>query len=206
MEAHGVRRIPIIDVDSHGKKHCVGLVTLDDLIATDQVSSDLVSRIVRSQIHRRRNRAVREIARFRVKTRSNARKEQTEHVFMKHFVNEMKLDRFIGEEVTIFLLGVLVRRLHFVGAAHFIAQLPERIQDQLLELPTGPDRSISVSSILDELIDRFHFDEATAQTLLVHFCIALESILDQTQLKHVKEQLPEELRSMFKSNSTTQAA
>jgi CBS domain-containing protein len=50
MEKHGLRRIPVLSDGRYGHQKCVGMVTLDDLLAESAISSENASRIVRSQI------------------------------------------------------------------------------------------------------------------------------------------------------------
>ena len=53
MEESGIRRMPVVDVLANQKLKCIGLITLDDLVASKQIDYDHIARIVRSQIERR---------------------------------------------------------------------------------------------------------------------------------------------------------
>jgi CBS domain-containing protein len=50
MEKHGLRRIPVLSAGQSGHRKCVGIVTLDDLLAAGAITPEHASRIVRSQI------------------------------------------------------------------------------------------------------------------------------------------------------------
>jgi uncharacterized protein (DUF2267 family) len=95
------------------------------------------------------------------------------------------------------VLGGLVRRTHFTRAARMIALLPEDLQEELLDLPAGPDESIQLSTLIDGLITRFSLSESDAQTVLIRICRALEETIPAEELGRVKDQLPDDLRSLF---------
>ena len=54
MEQSGVRRIPVVQQVPEGLE-CVGLITLDDLIASKLIEYDHLARVVRSQIRERKS-------------------------------------------------------------------------------------------------------------------------------------------------------
>jgi CBS domain-containing protein len=53
MEESGIRRIPVVERLPDQNLRCIGLITLDDLVASKQINYDHIARIVRSQIERR---------------------------------------------------------------------------------------------------------------------------------------------------------
>jgi hypothetical protein len=74
-----------------------------------------------------------------------------------------------------FILSCVIRRLHYREAARLIESVPPHLREQLLDLPAGPDRSITVFGILDALIRRYGMTEPQAQALLARFWSTLES-------------------------------
>ncbi|MEK6704528.1 MAG: CBS domain-containing protein [Bdellovibrionota bacterium] len=198
MEKHGIRRIPVTQETQHGKKKCVGLVTLDDLIASKAVDLDQISSIVRRQIMRRgmqrllpRGRATERIE------RSDARKSQTLNLFYKAVGEKTGLTQEFAAKVIKYILGCVVQRMHYTGAMHLIAQLPQDIQDELLALSPGPDRSFTVLRILSGLRDKFDIEEATARSIMLRAFSALVELLDPSEIEHVKSQLPDEMKALF---------
>ena len=52
------------------------------------------------------------------------------------------------------VLGGVIRRITPQEASDLVAQLPSTLQDRMLDLPAGPDRSITRDSIEQELVER----------------------------------------------------
>jgi len=195
MQQKGVRRIPVIEEAPSGLKRCVGLVSLDDLIASKLITPDALMRIVRAQVLRRMQPLV---------PSSQAFKDDESRFFeiISHRVGQkMELPLAKIREITELILGALVMRLHHTAALHLILQLPMSIQEELIELPPGPHFSITTARIVNDLVSQFEFDEATAYLVLTRICMALEETIDPKHLEHVKAQLPSDLRALFASAS-----
>ncbi|MBI3557498.1 MAG: CBS domain-containing protein [Deltaproteobacteria bacterium] len=198
MVENGVRRIPVVQNLDGGKQRCVGIVTLDDLIASQALPGERISRVVQSQIFRSRGFPSRGLRKLRSQTRADARMEQTLMKFYKVMAKGTGLSEETVPEVTKYILSALVRRLHYTGAAHLIAQLPHLMQDDLLDLPAGPDRSVTHATILAGLRAGFGFTEEQANLVFAKSCEALWELVDPKQLAHVRAQLPMELQNAFR--------
>ena len=198
MVVNGVRRIPVVENLEKGKQRCVGIVTLDDLIASQAVPGERIARVVQSQIFRSRGFPSRGLRKLRSQARADARMEQTLMKFYKVIAKNTGLNDDNTAGVTLYILGALVRRLHYTGAAHLIAQLPHLMQDDLLDLPAGPDRSVTHATILAGLRDEFKFTEDRAESVFTQTCQALWHLIDPAQLAHVRAQLPLELQKAFR--------
>ena len=204
MENYGLRRIPIVNrLGNHRAVRCVGIVTLDDLVAGKQIDSNVLSRVIRRQFGNRPSgqlgpQGLRS-ANSRGPLRSGAHKQHTLDKFYRHLAEGTNVDIAMIPQIASYLLGNLAMRVTFLAKEHFIAQLPQNLQEGLLRLPPGPDRGITIEKMQDELKQRFKFTDEFVQSLLPKFFQALQAWLGAGQVKHLKAQLPEELRSLFKS-------
>ncbi len=88
-----------------------------------------------------------------------------------------------------FVLSCVIRRLHYRDAARLIERVPPHLREQLLDLPAGPDLSITVFGILDALIHRYGLTEPQAQSLLLRFWGTLESWTEPEMYDEVRSTL-----------------
>lgn len=93
--------------------------------------------------------------------------------------------------------GLVIRRLHFADAAGLIARLPERPQSELLDLPAGPDVSITAELVLRELTSCFDIDEARGRFLMRAMWGSLEKATTAAFCAEVADDLPDDLRRLF---------
>ena len=184
MERNGVRRIPVIQRISSGRVRCLGIITLDDLIALEAVSTSQIAPVVRRQMIRRA-------------AKSETHRQQTIRHFYKRMSETTELPEEAAQSIIFVILSALVRRLSFIGASHLLAQLPSRLQEDLIGLPPGPDRTISVDTILSELMRKFDMSESAARTAMIKGFSALSEFIEPGEIEHVKSQLPEEFRVLF---------
>ena len=198
MEDVGVRRIPVVQrLGEHGPRKCVGLITLDDLVAAKLVDPEKLARIIKAQIWRRGFAHFEAYRRARAEARSEAHTRQTLNHFYKTIAENTQIPSEILTPVIHYLLGSFVRRLHYTGAAHFISQLPRLLQEDLLDLSAGPDRSINAESICAALQSRYGFEKDQAHEVLANFCSCLTELINMGQIEQIQTQLPEDLRALF---------
>ena len=189
----GIRRVPVVQRIPGGRERCVGMVTLDDLIADQAVSLDCLSRIVRSQIRRHSHRPA-----VRNESRAEDRKEQTLNRFYNLVTERSALARSTAEEVSFYILSTMVKRLPYTGAVQFISQLPKLLQEDLLGLRAGPDKSISVEMLIEGLKSRFGFSRARAVQVFEHFWEALTEFTGHSGgAGDLLGQLPSDFRDLF---------
>lgn len=193
MQQKGVRRIPVIEEKVSGLKKCIGMVSLDDLIASKLITPDALMRVVRAQVLRRMRPFV---------PSGKAMEESRFFEIISDRVGQ-KIELSPGKirEITELVLSALVKRLHHTAALHLILQLPLSIQEELIELPAGPHFSITTARIVNDLVSQFGLDEATAYLVLTRICMALEEVIEPKHLEHVKAQLPSDLRALFASTA-----
>lgn len=200
MEQSGVRRIPILQNHTHSRRknrmECMGIITLDDLIASKMIDSDSSARIIQNQIHRRLNII--------------HQKKHKSNILIKEIPSSKTLNNFyvrISERVEISpdllvpvthaLLSSLVQRLHTTGAAHLISLLPQALEEELLNMSAGPNRDITLNSMLNELMTRFGIPEPQARAIIFNFFATLEEMINPEEIERIKSQLPEEFRALF---------
>jgi CBS domain-containing protein/uncharacterized protein (DUF2267 family) len=198
MEKHGVRRIPLVETAQSGAEKCVGIVTLDDLVASRSIEPNQLARIVQRQIGRRVLEPSRKMGRTaHAEQRSETRMQQSLQHFYDRIAQETGLVRDKVPQVTTYLLTSLAMRLSVVGAAHMAAQLPKLLQDQVLHLPPGPDRQITPEKMHAGLVERFSFSENYATRLLYLFFGGLNSVLSEGEIEHIVAQLPRDMADLF---------
>lgn len=197
METHGIRRVPILASGHRVAPKCVGIVTLDDLMATYLVDSNQIARIIRRQIGRRVMAPAAGPRTLRSELRSDARAQQTLVRFYKSLAEAMELEEELIPEATAIILGLVFQRIPYSGVVHFISQLPRLLHHPLLDVPSGPNREITVSQVINELMSRFQVSEVDAELILRRFFVALDQLIDSGQMNHLKAQLPKEFLDLF---------
>ena len=199
MVVHGIRRIPVVHrLEGAEKRYkCVGIVTLDDLVASQSIDFDKLTRIVQAQLLRKKSPLSRDVRGFRAQVRAEARADQTLNHFFNVISQRTNLDTDTAIKAGTLVLSAIVRRMHYSGAAHLISQLPKNLQEELLDLPAGPDRRICAISIFTELKRQLGFDENQAREIVTDFGRALEELTGQGQFDHAMAQLPDDLRCLF---------
>jgi CBS domain-containing protein/uncharacterized protein (DUF2267 family) len=190
MEMYGIRRIPIIQPLNHGRQRCVGVVTLDDLIAANLVEPEQLARIVQFQTLRR-------VSRYQVSEAKGDLPGFYREISNRAGLKAIGLDRASSYEVIELVLDALIERLHHTAAVCLVVQLPEALQEKLLRLPNGPDRTVTLPRVVFELESRFGLTEDMARSALRAVCGALDEVLDYENFGHVKAQLPKDLRDLF---------
>jgi CBS domain-containing protein/uncharacterized protein (DUF2267 family) len=189
MEVNGIRRVPIVEKTENGREKCLGIVTLDDLIASQAVDPGLLSRIVRTQIFRQ--------VRGTRSSGNEDRRDQTLNRFNKIMADQMDVPKATAERAAFHILKEIVKRLSSAEAAHFIAQLPSLLHEDLLSLPAGPNPNIDEKTIIVDLMKGFQLDHSEAADLAESFWRGLEEALDPAILGHVLAQMPPGLRRIF---------
>jgi CBS domain-containing protein/uncharacterized protein (DUF2267 family) len=197
MQERGVRRIPLVDGE-----RVVGIVTLDDLLVDEAVTSEQLAGIVSVQIgaggpaaptrlqeraaQRRRSRAAGAYGRLINQIRENVQLESADQ----------------AEKALAVVLSALVRRLTRDEADDLIAQLPSLLQERLRGLPAGPDKTITRATIEAELTAQLGLDGARAAEILGDVGRTLNQTVSSGQMDDVRGQLPKELRNVFESDTS----
>jgi CBS domain-containing protein/uncharacterized protein (DUF2267 family) len=184
MRELGVRRIPI--VDRHERP--VGIITLDDLMIA-KLPFELISAIVSVQLQ---PRGPHEHPR-------HARALQTLHEFEERLRHLLELDdRPTALEAFYVVASGIVRRITPAEAHDFISQLPALVRDRLYELPPGPDRQVTLTSIDEEMADRLRLPFERAAQLVDKVAAALPLFVSEGELEDVRAQLPWRMRKLIR--------
>jgi CBS domain-containing protein/uncharacterized protein (DUF2267 family) len=190
MRQRNIRRIPLVE-----EERLVGIVTLDDLLLDEVAPPDQMAAVVQGQIgeggpaaslrspaaQRRAGRAQATYGRLLNQLRANADLETSEQ----------------AETALEIVLESLVRRLTPGGAENLIAQFPSLLQPTLRALLPGPDKLITRQTIETELSERLDVNPARAAQLLDIVGATVAQTVSPGQIQDVRDQLPEELRSVF---------
>lgn len=190
METNGIRRIPIFLHTRGNHVRCVGMVSLDDLLASRTLSVEEISRIVHSQIPQRRKR--------RYSTEKiDERREQTVNRFVKTMALHMDRQRGFAEQATTFLLRELVERLTSTTAFDFISQLPRNLQEDLFDLPAEKHRDLSAGSLVEQFRAEFSLNKNDSREIIRGFWLGLSDFIDGGILRRILRNLPKEYELLF---------
>jgi CBS domain-containing protein/uncharacterized protein (DUF2267 family) len=189
MKEFGIRRLPIMTGTKGKHQRCVGVVTLDDLIAGEFITTKDIGEIVRSQIVRKKQ--------ITKHSRTDSRIDQTYHKFIGEVAKQIDLDKEKTEEVVKFITEAIVKRLHYTGGVHFISQLPKRLQEHLLEMPAGPDRMITDNTLIQGLSIRTGKNLLEAEEMAYEFWQVLCRLIGVGETDHVIHQLPKEMQDVL---------
>lgn len=197
MERYGIRRVPIVH-KPNGRSVFLGIVTLDDLLASHQLEANQLSRVIRRQVGRRMAFITEHVpVTARTKIRSEAHQQQAVDQFYTFLAKATGLNPVLLPVVTRFIIGSLLMRVTFTTASHLLSQLPQLVREPLSKLPPGPDRSYTVERILQELSSRFHFDEEQARATFHRVLFSLKVPMALKAMEHVEAQLPQDFRPFF---------
>jgi CBS domain-containing protein/uncharacterized protein (DUF2267 family) len=206
MQEHGVRRIPITEGG-----RAVGLVTLDDLVAEGAVAPEAVRAVVTAQLEaeaphkpagllhpegagRKERRAA---GRSRALARAKARAQATYDKLVKAVAEAGKLDRVRAERALTVGICMLCRRLSPEEAHQLVGQLPSLLQPGLDQCLDGPDRSVTINAIEQELASVLGLDAKGARVALQAVTKAIAASVTAGEIAEVRGQLPEDMRKLF---------
>ena len=199
MQAHAIRRVPILD-----RGRPVGLVTLDDLLLDGSADPEDLRAIVLAQLGQEAplkpagGLPGRPPERAGGRPRATARAEGVHNRFVRRFADRAtRLDRREAEQALLLVLGMLCRRLTPEEAAHLIAQLPSRMARRLGECADGPDRSITRTSIRDEIATSFGLPAREAERIMKAAFAVLAETVAPGQIDDMRQQLPEEMKPLL---------
>jgi CBS domain-containing protein/uncharacterized protein (DUF2267 family) len=206
MQEHGVRRIPITEGG-----RAVGLITLDDLVAEGAVAPEAVRAVVTAQLEaeaphkpagllhpegagRKERRAA---GRSRALARAKARAQATYDKLVKAVADAGKLDRVRAERALTVGVCMLCRRLSPEEAHQLVAQLPSLLQPGLDQCLDGPDRSVTINAIEQELASVLGVDAKSARLALQAVTKAIAASVTAGEIAEMRGQLPEDMRKLF---------
>jgi uncharacterized protein (DUF2267 family) len=101
------------------------------------------------------------------------------------------------------VVKAIVQRITPTEANDFVSQLPSEYKQRWLDLPAGPDKSITRDSVTGELARHFRFEMERADDLLRRVGMALTDLVSEGELDQVRGQLPQGFREILWSSSVT---
>ena len=189
MEEYSVRRIPIIQKVRHNQDKCIGIVTLDDLIAAEIADVPFLSKIIKAQI-RGRHRVYKHLLRDRVGW------EESQD-FIQKLSHSIGHNIMATEELLRFVLSALAQRLHYTAAVQFISEMPVLFQMDLYDMAGGPERTIDAEFIRNGASNRLHCEVAEADEAVHRVWTKLLNYGNEARLMHVLDQLPSDIQSLL---------
>lgn len=204
MREHGVRRIPLVEA---GRP--VGLVTFDDLVLDGSVAVEALRGIVTAQLeveapqkpagmlHPASSATAQ--ARTRALVRAKARAEATYGRMVRKVAEATGLHRDRAERALLSATSMLCRRLTPDEANDLVAQLPSALQPRLGRCLDGPDRTVSVKAMEDEVNRSLGVSAERAGEIVRAVVRVLSESVSAGQMAEVRGQLPEEMKALFPS-------
>lgn len=227
MRQHACRRIPILE---DGRP--VGMVTLDDLLIDGEFAQatrlvvaaqlDQASRRAHARARRRervsspppaaRHAAADQAAEdegeaSRAQLRHRSRAETTYSKLLKAVERDTGLlSRERASHALRLVLGLICRRLTPPEALHFIAQLPSKLQPELVSCASGPQREITPATIVAALCRELDLEEEAATEAMYAICEAVSDSISRGELESLRTQLPATMRDLFPSTPYARSA
>ncbi len=187
MEYQGIRRVPVVSASKKRTHKCIGIITLDDLLLAGAIPpgqrlTDLLAQQVAYPIA---NNAAEE--------RSTARKTQKYNQFRKRIASRINLEVQLTEIIFKEVFGEVVQRLPLDGAVKFVAQLPCILKEELLSLPAGPNRGITATVLLKNLMSKTALHEDEIRKVIPDIWIALGDLTSRAEIEGTLAQLPRDV-------------
>jgi uncharacterized protein (DUF2267 family)/predicted transcriptional regulator len=207
MRAQHVRRIPIVQGE-----RAAGIVTLDDLLITGAVDLDTAAEIVESQLAepaklkpagvphpiRLRDSQVVNYRDTKPPTPGEARARHTLQAFQSRLRTALAIaDPHRALTAFDVVASGLARRITAGEANDFASQLPRSIQERLLDLPAGPDCSVTSETIVAEMADKLDVEHDDAARLVRLVAAHLADFVAAEEVADIIEQLPTDMKQLF---------
>jgi CBS domain-containing protein/uncharacterized protein (DUF2267 family) len=203
MRENRVRRIIILD-----GQRLAGLVTLDDLVVDKVIELTAASAIIADQLAEPSPAKPEGLTRpIRLRRRGDGRRaserrRQTMRNFLRRLTPELGFsDPEDALEAFEIVAIALARRLTPAEASHFAAQLPSEVRDLVLAAPHGPDREVTIGSIVFDLGRTFDLDDERAARLAKRVGRSLRNFVSDGELEDVRSQLPESMQALVPIDS-----
>jgi CBS domain-containing protein/uncharacterized protein (DUF2267 family) len=206
MTARHVRRVPILNGTA-----VAGIVTLDDLALARAVDSFTLAGILRAQLSEpaklkpkgklyptRPVQGSVDAVRERAVRRHEAQRHRAYIELLRRTLELTGLSFAEQAESALeVVLSGLVRRVTPEEAGDFLSQLPSRVRQYALTLPSGPDPSVTRASIEHELDLYLGVGPDRAAEILEGTGQALEQSISAGEIEDLRSQLPSDLKQLF---------
>ena len=205
MRNRHIRRVPIVD-----GTRVAGMVSLDDLLLRGSVEPLHAAEIVEAQLsepapHKPAGKTfpAREVegdgpALEGRAWRRWARAEQTLNQFARRLQHVLEWsDREQALLAFEIVAAALMQRLTPGEAKDFAAQLPSAISERLLELEAGPDPTVTLGFIDEEVALQLDLDLGSARQAVRRIGAALGEFVSEGEVAHMTSQLPNEMKQLL---------
>lgn len=195
MRERRLRRVPLIE-----DARVVGMVTLDDLLFDEAAPIAEIAAVVRAQMIEGGPARTRRFDEWQSLERRYARAYATR---IKLVVETQKAARLgtreRAEKALWIVLAAIVRRLTPAQAAKVVAQLPALLRSRLVELPPGPDASITRETVDAEVGRELNVERARAASITegVGQALAQSGRLGS----NLRRYLPREMKTIFRADA-----
>ncbi len=205
MEENGIRRVPVLEVDPHGRSSVVGLVTLDDLMAAEMIDTFRLARIIRSQVRRRIGEFAHQRGQVtpmidgqgRVVTDAEVESRFFFELHLRSEAEKLGLSQQQTEGIARELLRTLISRLHHTAARHLLAHLPPSLQEEWEDDSHGPDRRASIERLQFRIRDDGWCTVDNCREAIMGIGRAWASLLPADELSLLRGQLPPEFATLL---------
>jgi CBS domain-containing protein/uncharacterized protein (DUF2267 family) len=196
MRLRRVRRVPLLE-----SERLVGLVTLDDLMLESSLEPELLGAIVRAQLEEPAPLKPAGVVHPEKPARRHRHEARAQERF-GHLVHLVQSSTGLPRrELAVTALEVVltsvIRRITPQEAEDLLAQLPSMLQERLLEVPRGPDRSVDLSTVARALAERLELGPDEALDVARGVGTAIEQVVSMGEIDDVRSQLPSAMRELF---------
>lgn len=199
MRDRRIRRVPLVE-----DGRVVGMVTIDDLLFDEAAPLKDVAAVVQAQLIGAGPAPTRRFDEWESFKRRYARAHATKLKLVVEVQNAARLrSREQSEKALWAVLVAIVRCLTTAQRGRIVAQLPALYRGDLLELPPGPDASITREAVDADVARDLGVERLRAATIVDGVGQALAH---NTRLRdNLRRYLPHDLRSIFRSDSPASA-
>lgn len=193
MRDRRIRRVPLVEED-----RVVGMVTLDDLLFDEAAPIAEIAAVVRAQMIEGGPARTRRFDEWQSLQRRYARAYATKAKLVIEVQKAARLGtRERAEQALWIVLAAVVRRLTRAQATNVIAQLPALLRTRLVELPPGPDASVTRETVEAEVVRELKVERARATTITE----AVGHVLAQSGRlgNNLRRYLPREMKTIFRA-------
>lgn len=195
MRDRRLRRVPLVEED-----RVVGMVTLDDLLFDEAAPIAEIAAVVRAQMIEGGPARTRRFDEWQSLKRRYARADATRTKLVVQAQKAARLGtRDRAEQALWIVLVAIVRRLTPTQAAKVVAQLPALFRSRLVELPPGPDASITRETVDAEVGRELKVERARAASITegVGQALAQSGRLGN----NLRRYLPREMKTIFRADT-----
>jgi IMP dehydrogenase len=201
MKHYGIRRVPVVRVQTNGRQRCLGIVTLDDLVRDKLITIQDENEILKSQL--KKPKQLTPGGRVKNMFHSQDHKEHSLHLFLKNIEMETGLKGVEAKSLTVHVLTAIFHRIPAKASKNLLSQLPYELQVQLMSEIGPGDRAVTAKGFFSQIQKRYKKDAEEAAEILHNFWQGLEDSISAGEMRILSRQLPKEMMALF-SGETAQ--